>query len=168
MVYRDTGCRLSEPFIGKLIGTVLVIPAKQSKSRVEREIELDVKHVAVVMDMQKRYQSWQQKVNKPVLKYFAEKYSKKFKHCCKTIGIDRRFHDMRHTFAVRRYLMTRDIYYVMKAMGHSKITTTEIYSKFNMRRLETDFPSLAESYHKTVKFGKVDTNLVDTERIYSC
>jgi len=166
--YRDTGCRLSEPFIGKLIGTVLVIPAKQSKSRVEREIELDVKHVAVVMDMQKRYQSWQQKVNKPVLKYFAEKYSKKFKHCCKTIGIDRRFHDMRHTFAVRRYLMTRDIYYVMKAMGHSKITTTEIYSKFNMRRLETDFPSLAESYHKTVKFGKVDTNLVDTERIYSC
>ena len=64
--------------------------------------------------------------------------------------------------------MTHDIYYVMKAMGHSKITTTEIYSKFNMRRLETDFPSLAESYHKTVKFGKVDTLLVDTERIYSC
>ena len=166
--YRDTGCRLSEPFIGKLIGTVLVIHAKQSKSRVEREIELDVKHVAVVMEMQKRYQSWQQKVNKPVLKYFAEKYSKEFKHCCKTIGIDRRFHDLRHTFAVRRYLMTHDIYYVMKAMGHSKITTTEIYSKFNMRRLETDFPSLAESYHKTVKFGKVDTLLVDTERIYSC
>ena len=126
--YRDTGCRLSEPFIGKLIGTVLVIHAKQSKSRVEREIELDVKHVAVVMEMQKRYQSWQQKVNKPVLKYFAEKYSKEFKHCCKTIGIDRRFHDLRHTFASHFMMNGGNIYDLQKMLGHSSLEMTQRYA----------------------------------------
>ena len=27
-------------------------------------------------------------------------------------------------------------------MSHSSVTTTEIYAKFNIRRLEMDFPSL--------------------------
>ena len=30
-------------------------------------------------------------------------------------------------------------------MGHSSVTTTEIYAKFNLRRLEMDFPSLVKS-----------------------
>ena len=30
-------------------------------------------------------------------------------------------------------------------MGHSSVTTTEIYAKFSLRRLEMDFPSLTES-----------------------
>ena len=47
-----------------------------------------------------------------------------------------------HTFTVRRYLQTRDIYQVKQEMGHSSVTTTEIYAKFNIRRLEMDFPSL--------------------------
>ena len=46
-------------------------------------------------------------------------------------------------------MMTRDIYQLMKEMGHSKVTTTQVYSEFNTRRLETDFPILAESYQKT-------------------
>ena len=55
------------------------------------------------------------------------------------------FHCLRHTFAVRRYLQTRDIYQVKQEMGHSSVTTTEIYAKFSLRRLEMDFPSLVES-----------------------
>ena len=27
-------------------------------------------------------------------------------------------------------------------MGHSSVTTTEVYAKFSLRRLEMDFPSL--------------------------
>ena len=30
-------------------------------------------------------------------------------------------------------------------MGHSSVTTTEIYAKFNLRRLEMDFPSLVNN-----------------------
>ena len=165
--YRDTGCRLGQPFIGTLTGTVLIIPARYSKSRVEKQIELDVEHIPIVLELQARYEFWKNKVNKPVFKYFKDKYSKMFKRCCREVGIDRRFHDLRHTFAVRRYMMTKDIYQVMKEMCHDKISSTEIYSKFNMRRLETDFPILAKSYHQTTKIGKMDTQLMDTIVVYS-
>ena len=30
-------------------------------------------------------------------------------------------------------------------MGHSSVTTTGIYAKFSLRRLEMDFPSLVKS-----------------------
>lgn len=30
-------------------------------------------------------------------------------------------------------------------MGHSSVTTTEVYAKFSLRRLEMDFPSLVKS-----------------------
>ena len=133
----------------------------------EKEIELEIQYLPIVLEMQERFQSWKNNVNKPVLKYFTDKYSKEFKRCCKAVGIDRRFHDLRHTFAVRRYLMTRDIYQVMKEMGHSKISTTEIYSKFNDRRLETDFPILAGMYNKTAKIGGNGYTLMDTKVIYS-
>jgi len=70
-----------------------------------------------------------------------------FKKALIDIGADssKHLHSIRHTFAVRRYLHTRDIYQVKQEMGHSSVTTTEIYAKFNLRRLEMDFPSLVES-----------------------
>ena len=36
-------------------------------------------------------------------------------------------------------------------MGHSPVTTTEIYAKFNLRRLEMDFPSLVNSNNSSEK-----------------
>ena len=36
-------------------------------------------------------------------------------------------------------------YQVKQEMGHSSVTTTEIYAKFSLRRLEMDFPSLVKS-----------------------
>ena len=54
-------------------------------------------------------------------------------------------HCLRHTFAVRRYLQTRDIYLVKQELGHQSVVTTEIYAKFSLRRLENDFPSLVSS-----------------------
>ena len=36
-------------------------------------------------------------------------------------------------------------YQVKQGMGHSSVTTTEIYAKFSLRRLEMDFPSLVKS-----------------------
>ncbi len=70
-----------------------------------------------------------------------------FKKALIDIGADssKHLHSIRHTFPVRRYLHTRDIYQVKQEMGHSSVTTTEIYAKFNLRRLEMDFPSLVKS-----------------------
>ena len=64
-------------------------------------------------------------------------------------------HCLRHTFAVRRYLQTRDIYLVKNELGHESVTTTEKYAKFSLRRLENDFPSLVNSTKNTqiLKFG---------------
>ena len=58
-------------------------------------------------------------------------------------------HCLRHTFAVRRYLQTRDIYLVKNELGHESVTTTEKYAKFSLRRLEADFPSLVNSTKNT-------------------
>ena len=70
-----------------------------------------------------------------------------FKKALIDIGADssKYLHSIRHTFAVRRYLQTRDIYQVKQEMDHSSVTTTEIYAKFSLRRLEMDFTSLVKS-----------------------
>ena len=54
-------------------------------------------------------------------------------------------HYLRHTFTVRRYLKSKDIYLVKQEMGHASVTTTEVYAQFSLRRLEMDFPTLVES-----------------------
>ena len=36
-------------------------------------------------------------------------------------------------------------------MGYSPVTTTEIYARFNLRRLEMDFPSLVKSNNSSEK-----------------
>ena len=66
-------------------------------------------------------------------------------------------HCLKHTFAVRRYLQTRDIYRVKQELGHASVVTTEIYAKFSLRRLEMDFPSLVNSNNNR-KIRKWDTD----------
>ena len=39
----------------------------------------------------------------------------------------------------------------MQEMVHSSVTTTEIYAKFSLRRLEMDFPSLTKSNNNREK-----------------
>ena len=71
-----------------------------------------------------------------------------------------------NTFAVRMYLLTNDIYRVKQLMGHSSVTTTEKYAKFNRRRLASDFPSLMpfiEEVVKRVKMPNVETLFVETQ-----
>ena len=160
-MYRSTGCRLTEPILGELKGDTLVLSAEHSKTRMERSILLSPEDVPVVYELQERYNAWRNKVKVDIVKYFADKYSKEFKRVCRLIELDNKFHDLRHTFAVRRYLMTRDIYQVMKEMGHSKVTTTQIYAEFELSRLEYDFPTIAYAPNQRI-FGKEDTILEDT------
>ena len=167
-MYRSTGCRLSEPVLGQLNGDTLIIPAEHSKTRMERSIILSPEDVPVVYELHDRYNAWRKKVKVKKVKYFTDKYSKEFKRICRLekVGLDNKFHDLRHTFAIRRYLMTRDIYQVMKEMGHSKVTTTQIYAEFELNRLQHDFPTIINTPNMP-KIGKWDTDSWDTKVIYS-
>ena len=41
------------------------------------------------------------------------------------------------------WLRAGDIYLVSKKLGHSSVTTTEIYTKFELSQLQKDFPKEA-------------------------
>ena len=76
---------------------------------------------------------------------WTENLSKTFLKAMREVdGDDTKYHlhCLRHTYAVRCYLQTRDIYLVKQEMGHASVTTTEVYAQFSLRRLEMDFPSL--------------------------
>ena len=60
---------------------------------------------------------------------------------CKKAGLKKRkLHYLRHTFGVMEWLRSGDIYLVCKKLGHSSVTTTEIYTKFELSELRKDFP----------------------------
>jgi len=164
-LYYKTGCRLSEPFNGVLEGNWLIIDIDNSKTNIQREIYIPNELIIILDEMQKRLEL--HLANNYVSKTdFIKRYSRIFKQCCKIVGInDKHFHHIRHTYAVRRYLEVRDIYKVAKELGHSSVTTTEIYAKFNLSRLEQDFPSFATNYQKSAfeaKYGIRDTDFRDT------
>ena len=52
-------------------------------------------------------------------------------------------------YAVRRWAITGDIKMVSDKIGHSPVVMTEIYSKFNLRKLKDDFPSIANKIEAT-------------------
>lgn len=155
--YRETGCRLIEPFIGQLEGNWLTVNANKSKTGVVRQIYIAEPLIEIYNEMIERFNN--SKSENP--RSFSQSYSRKFKYACETLGIDRHFHCLRHTFAVRRYLETRDIYSVKEALGHTSVTTTEIYTKFDLRKLEQDFPSILvddNTLNKTKNHSESYTN----------
>jgi site-specific recombinase XerD len=62
----------------------------------------------------------------------------RFKHWLKTAGVDSKYsvHSLRHTFAMNLYRKTGDLRLVQTALGHKRITTTEIYARVDDRRLK--------------------------------
>ena len=166
-MYRNTGFRLMEPILGTLKNDTLVIPAKYSKTRKERRVLISPNDVPVIYELQERYETWRNKVKVNKHKYFGDKISKEFRRINRLIGLTNKFHDLRHTFAVRRYLMTRDIYQVMRELGHTKVTTTQIYADFeDTVDIAKEFPSIIKPSNEPI-FGKVDTDLVDTHKVGS-
>ena len=78
---------------------------------------------------------------------------------CLSIGADDRkhFHSLRHTFAVRRLIQGTSIYELKLLMGHKSVTTTEVYSDMNLKRVKDDFPTIVSRYVNQAKIGKWDT-----------
>ena len=161
LLYRETGMRLREPMISTLNGNWIDIPP-ESKTHSTRSIELSKPLKQIFSELQDWYHSgYGSRLNDP-----GDHFSKKFKKSLRSIGASERkhFHSLRHTFAVRKLLMRVPIYDVKLMMGHASVTTTEIYSKMNLKRVAQDFPTLVTSYIKTPEFGSGDTLLGDTQQ----
>ena len=138
--YLETGCRASEPFIGELDGNWLLISADKTKQRADKELHLNNDCLRLYNRMRNQLEKYSGTVTS-----WTENLSKTFLKAMREVdGDDTKYHlhCLRHTYAVRRYLQTRDIYLVKQEMGHASVTTTEVYAQFSLRRLEMDFPSL--------------------------
>ena len=98
------------------------------------------------------------------LKIPDDHISKMFKKAIRCIGADesKHFHTLRHTFAVRRLIQGTSIYELKLLMGHGSVTTTEVYSNMNLKRVSQDFPTIVSKYVNKVKIGKEDTIMEDT------
>jgi len=68
------------------------------------------------------------------------------KEIARTCGIDRRlsFHSGRHTFSTRALSLGVPIETVSRMMGHSRITTTQIYAKVTDNKIDEDTRGLDE------------------------
>jgi len=145
--YRETGCRLNEPFNGRLEGNWLIIDNDESKTNRTREIFIPNELIPILLEMQDRVKN-SDSINK---RGCIQSYSRKFKYACDTVGIDKYLHCLRDTFAIRRYLETDNIYDVAKDLGHSTVKTTERYMNFDKRRLKQDFPTIVNSWKSVEK-----------------
>ena len=50
-------------------------------------------------------------------------------------------------------------------LGHIAVTTTEVYSKMNLKRVAQDFPSLNKHYSYSIKLSMQDTRLTTNDYI---
>ena len=67
----------------------------------------------------------------------GDHFSRKFKKACRAASVDERihFHTLRHSFASRLAQEGVSLYVIKELLGHSSITTTEIYSHLNVESL---------------------------------
>ena len=70
-----------------------------------------------------------------------------------------KFHNLRDTYATRRWAITGDILAVSKEIGHTSVKMTEKYTKFNLRRLMNDFPSIAPMIQMRLGKSTMDKGL---------
>lgn len=127
----NTGCRLSE--IHKAIyqnGFIKIIdPIKNGAER------------SIPVDGETKRQFFIAKEGK----YIDNTIGRKFRKILKKLGLyeingtTHSIHHTRHTYAVKKYAETGDIYKVKTLLGHSTVKTTEIYATFNIDELKNDF-----------------------------
>ena len=144
LFYYMSGCRKAEPFNATLSGNWLTIDSSTSKGHNNRDVQLTPIMKEIVEEMKNRYQKMIDDFNqKP--RHIINRYGKEFKKACRSVGIKgKTLHNLRDTYAVRRWAITGDIKMVSDEIGHSSVVMTEKYAKCKLPRLQDDFPSLRE------------------------
>jgi integrase len=115
-----TGLRVSSAFQGHMEGNWLVIPADApyNKSKRELEVNLDSTLHKIWLEMMELKAEWKKSGFK--FRSLTGKISKQFKRAIRECGIDdsQHLHNTRHTFAVREWLKSNNIYRVKEQLGH--------------------------------------------------
>ena len=144
LFYYMTGCRKSEPFNAELKGNWLTIKATDAKSHRTRDVQLNEMLKSIITEMKDRYHMLIDEFGqKP--RHIKMRYGKEFKKACRYLGIKgKTLHNLRDTYAVRRWAITGDIKMVADEIGHASVVMTEKYARCNLRRLQDDFPSLSD------------------------
>ena len=151
LLYRETGMRLNEIVIAVLDGNWIDVP-NTSKGKRKRSIEVDKALQSIFIELK----GWFSNGYGSRLKTPDDHISKMFKKALRSIGADesKHFHSLRHTFAVRRLIQGTSIYELKLLMGHGSVTTTEVYSNMNLKRVSQDFTTLVAKYTNVAKIGK--------------
>jgi len=159
--YRETGVRLREPFIATLDGNWLDIP-NLSKGKRPRSIELN----DFLVEVYKELRRWANECGL-VERSKGVHLSKMFKKALRKCGIDesKHLHSLRHTYAVRQRVMGVPLATIQAHLGHRSITTTEIYTLIELKKLRRHFPTLISQYtEEQIKAEKVSKSLIgDTD-----
>ena len=146
-------------------GNWLVIPADApyNKSKRELEINLDPTLHKIWLEMMELKAEWKERGFK--FRNLTGKISKQFKRAIRECGIDdsQHLHNTRHTFAVRTWLKTNNIYMVKEQLGHSSVTVTEGYAKHKRSKISVDFPTLTKQIAEVPK----SLELVESNHLYA-
>ena len=158
--YWETGLRLREPFGGIVRNNILEINPNENKTGVYLIKVLKQHQLDILIAMKDRVAK-----SRGSYRSSTGNYSIVLKKAVRMIGRgDLHFHNLRDTFAVMKYLETRDIYLVSKELGHSSVKVTEKYANFtNFEILKQDFPSITSgnNANRIVTLG--DTKMGDTK-----
>ena len=132
-IHWRTGLRLNE-FTNSYLDKHFIRTFDPCKHGIERDIPADRETAILYRWLKKNGQYIPGTISKMFLEILRELKLDKTPS-----GEGRHFHTLRHTFAVRTYYLTRDIYRVKTLLGHSSVKTTEIYANFDLSLLERDF-----------------------------
>ena len=151
-----------------------------TKGRNQRFIPINEETLVTILSQQKRKKVIP--INKTYLfckddgKRFTGDYiSKRFKLACKTAGADPsiHFHSLRHSFASNLVQKGVPLYTIKELLGHSSISTTEIYSHLNMdslreaiKKLDTSAPLSAGASSEILETRQMQkSNLEENSRL---
>ena len=152
------------PFNGYINGNWLIVDTDISKTGEEREVELNDNTLSILLEMRERVEAAVgvsgHGTKSASRRWQIKKYSRKFKKCAIAEGFGmHKFHNLRDTYATRRWAITGDILAVSKEIGHTSVKMTEKYTKFNLRRLMNDFPSIAPMIQMRLGKSTMDKGL---------
>ena len=151
--YLATGLRRSAPFFGHMENSWLVIPADAPYNKSKRELEvcLDSTLHKIWLEMMEVKADWKDQGKR--FRNLTGKITKEFKRAVRECGIDGKhhLHNTRHTFAIRNWLKSNNIYEVKEQLGHSTVSVTEGYAKHKRSKISADFPTLTKQIAEVPK-----------------